>query len=102
MDFSQYVVPMIAAGVYLVLLMIKGVLPEGFKKFLPLVAGLLGVVLYSWNTMTFSFATFVGGLASGLAATGIDQVISIAQNKKSTTGTGAVTADPKEKAESNN
>ena len=80
MDFKEYVVPAISAGVYLLMLMIKPLIGENYKKFIPLASGLLGVALNTWANRGFSFAIFLGGLASGLGATGLDQLI------KQTTG----------------
>lgn len=80
MDFKEYIVPAISAGVYLLVLMIKPLIGENYKKFIPLASGLLGVALNTWASQGFSFAIFLGGLASGLGATGIDQLI------KQTTG----------------
>lgn len=80
MDFKEYVVPAISAGVYLLMLMLKPLIGENYKKFIPLASGLLGVVLNAWANWGFSFAIFLGGLASGLGATGLDQLI------KQTTG----------------
>lgn len=80
MDFKEYVVPAISAGVYLLVLMLKPLISENYKKFIPLASGLLGVALNTWASQGFSFAIFLGGLASGLGATGIDQLI------KQTTG----------------
>ena len=80
MNFKEYIVPAISAGVYLLVLMIKPLISEKYTKFIPLASGLLGVALNSWANAGFSFAIFLGGLASGLGATGIDQLI------KQTTG----------------
>lgn len=80
MDIQDYVVPAISVGVYLILLMVKPLLKDEWRKYLPLAAGLLGVALNSWFNLSFSFCIFLEGLASGLGATGIDQLI------KQTTG----------------
>ena len=80
MDFKEYIVPAISAGVYLITLMIKPLIKEQHRKFIPLGCGLMGVALNAWACWDFSFAIFLGGLASGLGATGIDQLI------KQTTG----------------
>ena len=80
MNIQDYAVPAISAGVYLVLLMVKPLIKEDWRKFLPLIAGLLGVGLNAWLNAGFSFLIFLEGLASGLGATGIDQLI------KETTG----------------
>lgn len=75
MNFSDYVVPIISVSVYLVFAMIKGLIPDNAKKYIPLFAGILGMALYAWYSGGFDFAVALGGLASGLAATGIDQSI---------------------------
>ena len=80
MDFKEYIVPAISAGVYLITLMVKPLIKAEHRKFIPLGCGLMGVALNTWVCMDFSFAIFLGGLASGLGATGIDQLI------KQTTG----------------
>lgn len=80
MNIQDYSVPAISAGVYLILLMIRPLLKEDWRKFLPLTAGILGVGLNAWFNMGFSFCIFLEGLASGLGATGLDQLI------KETTG----------------
>ena len=81
MNIQDYVVAAIAVFTYLVLLIIRPLLPEKFHKFLPLIAGVLGVFANIWlNNWQVTFAIFLEGLASGLSATGIDQLI------KQTTG----------------
>lgn len=80
MNIQDYAVPAISAGVYLVLLMVKPLIKEEWRKYLPLIAGVLGVGLNAWLNAGFSFLIFLEGLASGLGATGIDQLI------KNTTG----------------
>lgn len=80
MDFKEYIVPAISAGVYLITLMVKPLIKAEHRKFIPLGCGILGVCFNAWASWDFSFAIFLGGLASGLGATGIDQLI------KQTTG----------------
>ena len=76
---NDYAVPAIMAGVYLVLAMAKPFFGEK-TKWIPLTAGLLGVGLNAWMNMGFDFSIFLTGLASGLSATGLDQLF------KQTTG----------------
>lgn len=73
MNIQEYIVPMISVGVYLIIMMVKPFFKS--TKFLPLIAGLLGVGLNVWASMGFDFPIFLEGLASGLGATGIDQLI---------------------------
>ena len=77
MDFKEYIVPIIAIGVYLVFLMVKGLIPTEYRKYIPLGAGILGVLFMAWYSWKFDFVIFLEGLASGLSATGIDNLISI-------------------------
>lgn len=81
MDFSTYMVPAVAVATYLVCEVIKRFMGEN-SKYLPLIAGMLGVVLAFWYQGTFGFDVFLSGLASGLGATGIDNVVHI--NSKTT------------------
>lgn len=80
MEFQEYIVPMISAFVYLVMLMVKPLMKNEHKKFIPLICGILGICLNAWANMGFCFSIALEGLASGLGATGIDQLI------KQTTG----------------
>lgn len=80
MDFEEYVVPAIAVGVYLVFQMIKPLLGDK-RKFIPLMAGVLGIMLNTWFSGGFSFEVFLTGLTSGLSATGIDQAVRLNEYK---------------------
>lgn len=71
---TEYAVPAIMAAVYLILLMAKPLFGEK-TKFIPLAAGLLGIALNAWLNMAFDFNVFLTGLASGLSATGLDQLV---------------------------
>ena len=81
MNIQDYVVVAIAVFTYLILAMVKPLLPETWRRFIPLMAGLLGVFGNIWlNNWEVTFPIVLEGLASGLSATGIDQLI------KQTTG----------------
>lgn len=71
---SEYAVPAIMAAVYLILLMVKPLFGS-YTKWLPLAAGVLGVGFNAWLNLGFDFNIFLTGLASGLSATGLDQLI---------------------------
>lgn len=71
---TEYAVPAIMAAVYLILLMAKPLYGE-HTKWIPLTAGVLGVALNAWLNMGFDFNIFLTGLASGLSATGLDQLV---------------------------
>lgn len=81
MNIQDYVVAAIAVFTYLILLIVKPLLPNTMCKFIPLVAGVLGCFANIWlNQWQVTFPIILEGLASGLSATGIDQLI------KQTTG----------------
>lgn len=76
MDIQKYVVVSIMVAVYLVCEIIKPFLSEKqLTKWLPLIAGLLGIGFNAWVNAGFSFDVFLNGLASGLSATGLNQLI---------------------------
>lgn len=76
MNIQDYVVATIAVFTYLILLIVKPVLPQKCGKFIPMIAGLLGIFANIWlNKWAVTFPIVLEGLASGLSATGIDQLI---------------------------
>lgn len=76
MDIKQYVVISIMVAVYLLCEIIKPFLQgKDLTKWLPLIAGFLGIIFNIWINMSFSFDIFLNGLASGLSATGMNQLI---------------------------
>lgn len=75
MDIQEYIVPMISAFVYLIMLMVKPLMKDGHTKFIPLICGILGIGLNAWANGGFGFSIALEGLASGLGATGLDQLI---------------------------
>lgn len=76
MNYSDYVLPMVAVAVYVVCAIIKPLMKDK-TKYLPLIAAAVGVLLAIWMNGNLDFSTFVAGLLSGFGATGIDQAISI-------------------------
>ena len=74
MNINEYVVAIVAVAVYLVCLILHSIKFID-NRWLPLIAGALGILFNVWYSRSFNFAVFLGGLASGLSATGIDQAI---------------------------
>lgn len=74
MDFKEYVVGIIAVAVYLICLILHSIKFID-NRWLPLIAGALGIIFNIWYQRGVDFSVFVGGLASGLSAVGIDQTI---------------------------
>lgn len=72
---SEFVVAIIVAICYSTGYVIKNSLDFIPNKYIPLIMALLGVVLNIWiNNGTFSPEILLGGLASGLASTGVFEV----------------------------
>jgi hypothetical protein len=68
---ADYVVIIVMAICFAVGYIIKHSLDFIPNKYIPLVMGILGVILNSWvNAWMFTPDVLLGGLASGLAATG--------------------------------
>lgn len=79
MEFLNDYLVLIVVGICLCLgYIIKHAIPnERVNKFIPLIMAVLGVVLNVWmNGFAFTPEILLGGLASGLASTGMHQVFS--------------------------
>jgi len=77
MEFLNDYLVLIVVGICLCVgYMIKHLIPTNkINRFIPLIMGLLGVVLNVWlNGFTFTPEILLGGLASGLASTGMHQI----------------------------
>lgn len=72
---SQYVVLIVMAICLAIGYIIKHFLPTD-NKWIPLIMGILGIVLNTWvSSWTFTPEVLLGGLASGLAATGAFELV---------------------------
>ncbi len=67
---NEYVIVVVMAACVAVGALIKHSLTFIPNKYIPLILGLLGIVFNIWNQERFDFLTLLGGLASGLSATG--------------------------------
>ena len=77
MDFLNEYLVLIVMGICLCIgYVLKHLIPtEQINKFIPLIMAVLGVVLNVWlNGWAFTPEILLGGLASGLASTGMHQV----------------------------
>lgn len=90
--YSIAVLPVIAAVVYGVIELLKWIWferDEGKKKYIPIIAGalgaVLGVVLFFITPEAMPvdtwYASILVGLASGLSAVGVNQIIKQAERK---------------------
>ena len=77
MEFLNDYIVLIVVGICLCVgYVIKHLVPgEKINRFIPLVMALLGVMLNIWiNALTITPEILLGGLASGLASTGMHQL----------------------------
>ena len=77
MDFLNDYLVLIVVGICLCVgYVIKHIIPtDAVNKYIPLIMAVLGVVLNVWmNGFAFTPEILLGGLASGLASTGMHQV----------------------------
>ena len=85
MDFLNEFMVIIVIGICLCVgFIIKHIIPsDKVNKFIPLIMALLGVVLNMWiNGFAFTPEILLGGLASGLASTGMHQAFKQFINKE--------------------
>lgn len=77
MNITDYVVVTIMAGVWLILQILKKPVFDkfGISDYIPLFAAVLGVLFTIWLNGAFNFSLFLEGLASGFAATGLNEGI---------------------------
>ena len=73
--FNDYLVLVVVGVCLCVGYVIKNILPgETINKFIPLIMAVLGIVLNVWLNAAFTPEILLGGLASGLASTGMHQL----------------------------
>ena len=73
--FNDYLVLVVVGVCLCVGYVIKHILPgETINKFIPLIMAVLGIALNVWLNAAFTPEILLGGLASGLASTGMHQL----------------------------
>ena len=78
MDITEYIVVTTMAAVWIIAQVLKKPVFERFDKkdYIPLFCAALGVFFSAWlNKWQFDFSIFLNGLASGFAATGLNEGI---------------------------
>jgi hypothetical protein len=77
MDLQEYVTMTVMVATWLTIQIFKKVVFERFNMtdYIPLFAGLLGIVFVVWINGQITFPLFLEGLASGFAATGLNEGI---------------------------
>lgn len=84
MEFmSDYIVLIVVAACLCAGYIIKHLIPsDTVNKYIPLIVGVLGVLINVWhNGFSVTPEILVGGLASGLASTGLHQAFKQFLNK---------------------
>ena len=84
MDITEYIVVTIMAAVWLIIQILKKPVFEkfGFSDYIPLFAGVLGILFAVWINGQFTFPLFLEGLASGFSATGLNEGINAILHKE--------------------
>ena len=75
MDIKEYVAVTVMAAVWLIIQILKKPVFDRFNlsDYIPLFAGLLGILLVFWINGTITFSLFLEGIASGFSATGLNE-----------------------------
>ena len=77
MDIKEYVAVTVMAAVWLIIQILKKPVFDRFNlsDYIPLFAGVLGIAFILWINGQITFPLFLEGLASGFAATGLNEGI---------------------------
>lgn len=78
---QEYVVPITMVFCFMIGFAIKK-FPKIDNKFIPLILMIIGVFFNCWVAWEITPITIVGGMASGLASTGVDQLVKQLANRK--------------------
>jgi hypothetical protein len=75
MDIKEYVAVTVMAAVWLIIQILKKPVFDrfGLSDYIPLFAGLLGILLVFWINGAINFSLFLEGIASGFSATGLNE-----------------------------
>jgi len=77
MDISTYAIPVIMATCWCIGYIVKKWINDIDNKWIPTICAILGVILnILMNGGAFTVEILLGGLASGLAATGVNELVS--------------------------
>lgn len=77
MNINDYIAVTVMAAVWIILQIAKAVIGKesDVVKYFPLVAAVLGVLFVFWINGSMDFSLFLQGIASGFAATGLNEGI---------------------------
>ena len=82
MNIKEYVAATVMAAVWLIIQILKKPLFDrlNLSDYIPLFAGLLGILFVFWINGTINFSLFLEGIASGFSATGLNEGINAVFN----------------------
>lgn len=88
MNIEEYVVVAVMAAVWIVIQILKKPVFEKLNvtDYIPLFAAILGILFTIWINSTLNFQLFLQGLASGFAATGMNEGINAVFFNNESTG----------------
>lgn len=72
---QDYIVPITLALCFCIGYIVKKWITDVDNKYIPTIVAVAGVVVNVWVMGAFTPEVILGGLASGLASTGLDQLI---------------------------
>ena len=72
---QDYIVPITLALCFCIGYIVKKWINDVDNKYIPTIVAVAGVVVNVWVMGAFTLEVILGGLASGLASTGLDQLI---------------------------
>lgn len=72
---QEYIVPVTMAICFCLGYIVKKWVKDVDNKWIPTICAVVGVIVNFWVAGEFTPAVLLGGLASGLSATGLDQVL---------------------------
>lgn len=79
---QEYIVPVTMAICFCIGYLVKKWIKDIDNKWIPTICAVLGVVINVWTAGEITPVVLLGGLASGLAATGADQLVKQLTTKK--------------------
>lgn len=72
---QEYLVPTVVALCYCIGFIVKKWIKDVDNKWIPTICAIVGVLLNAWICGQITPAIILGGMASGLGATGLNQLI---------------------------
>ena len=75
MDLSSFIIVLPCAAALIIGFLVKHAIPAIPNRFIPLICAVIGLGVNIWVNMSFSPEILVTGLVSGVAATGMFEMV---------------------------